>query len=238
MSCERVIVDNLGPDRQKNEWPSFILASFAGLQVTSRRPCWGSRTKAFLSAGKWTLFWCKFSRKVPFVLTTNMVALHMVANQEYLKLHQDLSSLTILPRGSRFPGQSHRLKISYKNLTVNGFTSWYITYFGIIGFLKFNSRVPYFWEDMTPQSLFGRQMPNKDITILVTMAAEMNNVLSQMQTLANRNFQFAKIWLFYIIRSTSRFLLKSPGFETSTSSFMVPRGWEVCIPFSVWDEFR
>ena len=67
-------------------------------------------------------------------------------------------------------------------------------------------------------------MPNKDIPILVTMAAEMNNVLSQMQTLANRNFQFAKIWLFYIIRSISRFLLKSPGFETSTSSFMVPRG--------------
>ena len=41
--------------------------SIAGLQVTSRQPCWGSRTKAFLSAGKWTLFWCKFSRKVSFV---------------------------------------------------------------------------------------------------------------------------------------------------------------------------
>ena len=49
--------------------------SIAGLQVTSRRPCWWSRTKAFLSAGKWTLFWCKFSRKISFVLTTNMAAL-------------------------------------------------------------------------------------------------------------------------------------------------------------------
>ena len=33
----------------------FTLGSsscIAGLQVTSRRPCWWSRTKAFLSAGK------------------------------------------------------------------------------------------------------------------------------------------------------------------------------------------
>ena len=37
-------------------------------------------------------------------------------------------------------------------------------------------------------------------------------------------FWFAKIWLCYIIGSISRFLLKSPGFETSTSSFMVPKG--------------
>ena len=49
--------------------------SIVGLQVTSRRPCWRSRTKAFLSAGKWTLFWCKFSRKISFALTTNMAAL-------------------------------------------------------------------------------------------------------------------------------------------------------------------
>ena len=47
----------------------------AGLQVTSRRPCWESRTKAFLSAGKWTLLWCKFSRKISFVLTTNLASL-------------------------------------------------------------------------------------------------------------------------------------------------------------------
>ena len=47
----------------------------AGLQVTSRRPCWWSRTKGSLSAGKWTLFWCKFSRRISFVLTTNMAAL-------------------------------------------------------------------------------------------------------------------------------------------------------------------
>ena len=53
----------------------LVWHSIAGLQVTSRRPCWWSITKAFLSAGKWTLFWCKFSRKNYFVLTTNMAAL-------------------------------------------------------------------------------------------------------------------------------------------------------------------
>ena len=61
----------------KPNWANVLTARWpiAGLQVTSRRPCWWSRTKAFLSAGKWTLFWCKFSRKISFVLTTNMAAL-------------------------------------------------------------------------------------------------------------------------------------------------------------------
>ena len=31
--------------------------------VTSRQPCWLSRTKAFLSSGNWTLFLCKFFAK-------------------------------------------------------------------------------------------------------------------------------------------------------------------------------
>ena len=35
----------------------------AGLHVTSRRPNWWSRTKAFLSSGKLTLFSCKFFQK-------------------------------------------------------------------------------------------------------------------------------------------------------------------------------
>ena len=35
----------------------------AGLHVTSRRPCWGSRTKEFLSSGNWILFSCKFFEK-------------------------------------------------------------------------------------------------------------------------------------------------------------------------------
>ena len=60
-----------------------IRTTIAGLQVTSRQPCWWSRTKAFLSAGKWTLFWCKFGRKISFVLTTNMAALSRGCNQEY-----------------------------------------------------------------------------------------------------------------------------------------------------------
>ena len=55
--------------------------------------------------------------------------------------------------------------------------------------------------------------------------ADRDEERSEMQILANRNFRFAKIWLFFnIIGFMSRFLLKSPDFETSTSSFMVPRG--------------
>ena len=57
----------------------------AGLQVTSRRPCWWSRTKASLSAGKWTLFWCKISRRISFVLTTNMAALSRGCNPRIRK---------------------------------------------------------------------------------------------------------------------------------------------------------
>ena len=75
-------------------------------------------------------------------------------------VNSDLSSLTISLRDSRFPGKSHSLTISYENLTVNGFTNWYINYFRIIRFLKFNSRVPYFSKDRTPQSILRRQMPN------------------------------------------------------------------------------
>ena len=59
----------------------------------------------------------------------------------------DLLSLTILPRDSRFPGQSQGLTISYKK----SHGKW------IIGFLKFNSQVVYFSKDWTAQSIFGRQ---------------------------------------------------------------------------------
>ena len=63
--------------RERAKYESVLPCSkrVAGLQVTSRRPCWWSRTKVFLSAGNWTLFWCKFSRKISFALTTNMAAL-------------------------------------------------------------------------------------------------------------------------------------------------------------------
>ena len=42
-------------------WSLFRL--IAVLHVTSRWPCWRSRTEAFLSSGNQTLFWCKFSSK-------------------------------------------------------------------------------------------------------------------------------------------------------------------------------
>ena len=51
----------------------------------------------------------------------------------------------------------------------------------------------------------------------------MEDVLIQMHIFANQNFWFAKICFFYITGSISRFLLKSQGFETSTSSFILPR---------------
>ena len=49
--------------------------AIAGLHVTSRRPYWRSRTKAFLSSGNLTLFSCKFFKKYSIVLTFNMAAL-------------------------------------------------------------------------------------------------------------------------------------------------------------------
>ena len=49
--------------------------AIAGLHVTSRRPYWRSRTKAFLSSGNLTLFSCKFFKKNSIVLTLNMAAL-------------------------------------------------------------------------------------------------------------------------------------------------------------------
>ena len=51
--------------------------NFAGLHVTSRRPCWRSRTEAFLSSGQGTkpYFRVNFSRKNYIVLTANMAAL-------------------------------------------------------------------------------------------------------------------------------------------------------------------
>ena len=52
----------------------------------------------------------------------------------------------------------------------------------------------------------------------------MNNVLIQMQILANWDFWFPKTWLFYIIGSISRFLLKSPSFETTTTQFYGAKG--------------
>ena len=38
----------------------------AGLHLTSRRPCWRSRTKAFLSSENYTLFSCKFFEEIFF----------------------------------------------------------------------------------------------------------------------------------------------------------------------------
>ena len=51
--------------------------AIAGLHVTSRRPCWWSRTKAFLSSalGSKLYFHVNSSRKYSFVLTPNMADL-------------------------------------------------------------------------------------------------------------------------------------------------------------------
>ena len=49
--------------RQKATKKWTNVQSIAGLQVTSRRPCWWSRTKALLSSGNETLFSCKLFEK-------------------------------------------------------------------------------------------------------------------------------------------------------------------------------
>ena len=38
----------------------LLMSPIAGLRVTSRRPCWWSKTKAFLSSGNSNLFSCNF----------------------------------------------------------------------------------------------------------------------------------------------------------------------------------
>ena len=53
----------------------FVLSFIAGLHVTSRRPCWWSRTKAFSPLGTKLYFQVNSSRKYSFVLTPNMAAL-------------------------------------------------------------------------------------------------------------------------------------------------------------------
>ena len=66
----------------------------AGFHVTSRRPCWWSRTKAFLSSGNLTLFSCKFFEKKKILLqTTNMAALSRGCKsrkQSKITLHKDI----------------------------------------------------------------------------------------------------------------------------------------------------
>ena len=51
-------------------WPGFC--SIAGLYVTSRRPCWWSRTKHFSPLGTKLYFHVNSSRKNSIVLTQNM----------------------------------------------------------------------------------------------------------------------------------------------------------------------
>ena len=43
--------------------PPHSHPTIASLHVTSRRPCWMKRTKAFLSSGNLTLFSCEFFKK-------------------------------------------------------------------------------------------------------------------------------------------------------------------------------
>ena len=50
-------------------------SSIACLHVTSRRPCWWSRTKAFSPLGTKLYFHVNSARKYSFVLTPNMAAL-------------------------------------------------------------------------------------------------------------------------------------------------------------------
>ena len=49
----------------------LVIEPIGGLQVTSRRPCWWSRTKSFLSSGNLTLFSSKFFEKVKKAIRTS-----------------------------------------------------------------------------------------------------------------------------------------------------------------------
>ena len=56
----------------------------AGLHVTSRRPFWMTRIKAFLSSGNFTLFSCKFFKNILlYICHPTWPPCRVVANQEY-----------------------------------------------------------------------------------------------------------------------------------------------------------
>ena len=61
----------------------------------------GSKTKEFLSAGKWTLFWCKF--KISFVLTTNMAALSRGCKRRIYVDICDLQRITVFGKMPLLP---------------------------------------------------------------------------------------------------------------------------------------
>ena len=54
---------------------NVLFSEIAGLHVTSQRPCWWSRTKAFHPLGTKIYFHINSSEKNSIVLTPNMAAL-------------------------------------------------------------------------------------------------------------------------------------------------------------------
>ena len=58
---------------QKNR--TFFLATIAGLQLTSRQPCWETRTNGFPRLGTKLFYYANSAKTFFIVLTTNMAAL-------------------------------------------------------------------------------------------------------------------------------------------------------------------
>ena len=94
----------------------------AWLHVTSRRPCWWSRTKAFLSSGNLTLFSCKFFEKKFHCIDPQhgrLVTWLQAKNRD-----QDTPGLWTPRRGFRIPRtkfQSLSVELGFRIPTVLGF---------------------------------------------------------------------------------------------------------------------
>ena len=73
---------NLQFSRQKINDAIARFEQIAGLQVTSRRPCWWSRTKAFLSAGNELYFDANLAEKFLLYWPPTWHPCHVVTNQE------------------------------------------------------------------------------------------------------------------------------------------------------------
>ena len=98
----------------------------AGLHVTSRQPCWRSRTKAFVSSGNLTPFSCKFFEKNFYCIdhqhTTNMAALSRgckprILDENFVGLEIYLEaeiSMRRLPLYNLFVGEKKK-KLSFWN---------------------------------------------------------------------------------------------------------------------------
>ena len=79
--------DGFLPNPPFSQFANFVKSptvNIAGLYLTSRRPCWWSRTKAFLSSGNQLYFHVNSLRKIILYWSPTLPPCLVVSNQEWL----------------------------------------------------------------------------------------------------------------------------------------------------------